>query len=166
MVRKLIMTVVLALAALGVRDMVTFAQAKLLPPGKFISNDMWHKELAKSGGGTLGIVAGQSYTIVPNMVVRTRLDGPNNASVHSADSDKADVTEINLILEGSGTFMTGGTLPDAKDRTKGITGGEAHDVKYGDIIVIPPGTPHWFSKINKSVTMVEIRYPGDVTKKK
>lgn len=164
--KKLIVrTIFVALVALGVRDLIVMAQGAMTPPGKFISSAQWHKGLDESKSD-LGIVAGQSYTIVPNLLVRRRLDGPNNASVHSAATDKADVTEIMEVLDGGGTFMTGGTPPDPKDRTKGIKGGEAHDVKAGDFVVIPPGTPHWFSKINDHVTMVETRFPGDVTKKK
>ena len=68
--------------------------------------------------------------------------------------------ETTFILDGSGTFVTGGMLPDPKDRTKGITGGEAHDVKAGDAIVVPAATPHWFKKINGHVTMLEVRSPS------
>ena len=45
-------------------------------------------------------------------------------------------------------------------------GGESHDVKPGDFIVIPPGTAHWFSKINGQITYLEVRLPGDVLAKK
>ena len=58
--------------------------------------------------------------------------------------------------------LTGGTMPDPNDRTAGIKGGESHDVKPGDFIVIPPGTAHWFSRINGQITYLEIRLPGDV----
>jgi len=30
-------------------------------------------------------------------------------------------------------------------------------VKTGDMIVIPAGVPHWFSKINGSITYVVVR---------
>src|SRR3954454_22846781 len=30
-------------------------------------------------------------------------------------------------------------------------GGESHDVKPGDFIVIPPGTAHWFSRIDRHI---------------
>jgi mannose-6-phosphate isomerase-like protein (cupin superfamily) len=101
------------------------------------------------------------------------LAGPNDASIHSTATDGAQVTEIMEVIDGSGTFMTGGTWIEKsdiayqkRDRTKGISGGEAHDVKAGDFVVIPPGTPHWFSKVNDHVTVVETRFPGDVTKGK
>lgn len=135
------------------------------PPGKFIASAQWKKELDENRP-TLGIVAGQTATIVPNMMVRRRLAGPNNASVHTAEGDKQDVTEIYLILEGSGTYVTGGTMPDPNNRTAGIQGGESHDVQPGAFIVIPPGTSHWFSKINDQITYLEVRFPGNVLAKK
>jgi mannose-6-phosphate isomerase-like protein (cupin superfamily) len=147
-------------AAALVQSLVVLAQT-VTPPGTYISTDQWRKELDASKPA-LGIVAGQTATIVPNVVVRRRLAGPNNASVHTAEGDKQYVTEIYQILEGSGTYVTGGTIPDPNDRTAGIKGGESHDVKPGDFIVIPPGTAHWFSKINDQITYLEIRLPGDV----
>jgi mannose-6-phosphate isomerase-like protein (cupin superfamily) len=56
--------------------------------------------------------------------------------------------------------------PDPNDRTKGITGGAAHDVKPRDAIVVPAGTPHWFRKINGHVTMLEIRIQSARSQKK
>jgi mannose-6-phosphate isomerase-like protein (cupin superfamily) len=114
-------------------------------------------ELGKSTS-PLGIVGGQAVTIAPGMVMRRRLSGPNNASMHSAETDKQDVTEIYEIVEGAGTFVTGGTF-DPKDRTAGIKGGESRRVSKGDFIVIPAGTAHWFSSIDGSITYLETRLP-------
>ena len=104
----------------------------------------------------LGIVAGQATTVVETktgqIVVRRRQDGPNNASVHD------DVTEIYNIVSGSGTFVTGGAFASAKDRTAGITGGVERHLTAGDFVVLPPGTPHWFRKIDGSITYVETRF--------
>jgi mannose-6-phosphate isomerase-like protein (cupin superfamily) len=115
-------------------------------------------ELDKSKS-PLGPVAGQSTTIVPDMVVRRRTAGPNNASVHDAATDKQDVTEVYLILEGGGTLVTGGTVPDPNNRTAGIKNGESRRVTRGDFVIIPAGTPHWFSNIDGSVTYLETRFP-------
>jgi mannose-6-phosphate isomerase-like protein (cupin superfamily) len=104
----------------------------------------------------LGIVAGQATTVVETgagqIVVRRRQDGPNNASVHD------DVTEIYNIVGGSGTFVTGGAFASASDRTAGISGGVSRHIQAGDFVVLPPGTPHWFSKIDGSITYVETRF--------
>ena len=158
--RFIVLTIFLGVAAALVHELILFAQTAT-PPGKYISREQWQKELDTSTP-RLGIVAGQTATIVPNVVVRRRQAGPNNASVHTAEGDKQYVTEIYQILEGSGTYVTGGTIPDPDNRTAGIKGGESRDVKAGDFIVIPPGTAHWFSKINGQITYLEVRLPGDV----
>jgi mannose-6-phosphate isomerase-like protein (cupin superfamily) len=93
------------------------------------------------------------------MVMRRRLAGPNNASIHSAETDKQDVTEIYEIVDGAGTFVTGGTFANPKDRTAGIAGGESRRVSKGDFIIIPAGTAHWFSSIDGSITYLETRLP-------
>lgn len=124
-------------------------------PGTVKTQPEINSALDKSAS-PLGIVAGQATTVVETgtgqIVVRRRQDGPNNASVHD------DVTEIYNIVSGSGTFVTGGTFASDKDRTAGISGGVARDVKPGDFVVLPPGTPHWFRKINGSITYVETRF--------
>jgi mannose-6-phosphate isomerase-like protein (cupin superfamily) len=134
------------------------AQAPPRPPGIYRSAPQIAADLEK-GVGPLGIAAGQRVDIVPGMVLRRRLAGPNNASVHSAESDKQDVTEVYQIVDGAGTFVTGGVLADPSDRTAGIRGGESHRVSRGDFIVIPAGTPHWFSAIEGSITYLETRFP-------
>ena len=108
----------------------------------------------------VGAVGGQAVTIVPGMVLRRRMAGPNNASVHTAAGDKQDVTEVYEIVDGAGTFVTGGTFANPADRTAGIKGGESRRVAKGDFIVIPAGTTHWFSSIEGSITYLEARFPN------
>lgn len=115
-------------------------------------------ELEKSVS-SVGAVGGQVVTIVPGMVLRRRMAGPNNASVHTAEGDKQDVTEVYEIVDGAGTFVTGGTILNPADRTAGIKGGESRRVSKGDFIIIPAGTPHWFSSIEGSITYLEARFP-------
>ena len=84
--------------------------------------------------------------------VPRRQAGPNNASVHN------DLTEIYHIVSGAGTFVTGGAIANPEDRTAGITGGVARHIEAGDFVILPPGTPHWFSQIDGSITYVETRF--------
>ena len=157
-------TILVAATAALVHGLALLAQT-VTPPGQYIPGAQWKKAL-DDNKPALGLVAGQTATIVPNLVIRRRLEGPNNASVHTAEGDKQDVTEVYQILDGSGTYVTGGSMPDPKDRTAGIKGGESHDVKPGDFIVIPPGTAHWFSRINGHITYLEARFPGNVMARK
>jgi mannose-6-phosphate isomerase-like protein (cupin superfamily) len=124
-------------------------------PGIVKPESQIRSELEKSTPA-LGIVAGQATTVVETgagqIVVRRRKDGPNNASVHD------DVTEIYNIVSGSGTFVTGGAFASATDRTAGIKGGASRHMQAGDFVVLPPGTPHWFSKIDGTITYVETRF--------
>jgi mannose-6-phosphate isomerase-like protein (cupin superfamily) len=108
----------------------------------------------------VGAVGGQAVNIVPGMVLRRRMAGPNNASVHTAEGDKQDVTEVYEIVDGAGTFVTGGTILNPSERTAGIKGGESRRVSKGDFIIIPAGTPHWFSSIEGSITYLETRFPS------
>ena len=83
------------------------------------------------------------------------------------------VSEVYHVMKGSGILVTGGTVVNSKTRAAdsievtredgpGITGtaiqgGVNHELKEGDVIVIPAGTPHWFSKINGSISYLVIR---------
>ena len=124
-------------------------------PGSIKTQSQINLELDRSTSA-LGVVAGQVTSVVETgtgqIVVRRRQDGPNNASVHD------DVTEIYNVVSGSGTFVTGGAIANPKDRTAGISGGVVRHIAAGDFVVLPPGTPHWFSKIDGSITYVETRF--------
>jgi mannose-6-phosphate isomerase-like protein (cupin superfamily) len=55
-----------------------------------------------------------------------------------------------IIVDGEGTFITGGRLTNPKQtapdqtRADGIEGGETHHLSKGDVITVPAGTPHWW----------------------
>jgi mannose-6-phosphate isomerase-like protein (cupin superfamily) len=78
-------------------------------------------------------------------------------------SEHSQITEIYHVISGSGTLLTGGTLANAKERSsdaeavKTLTGpsmegaeilnGTSRTIGPGDVIVIPPNTPHTFTEI-------------------
>jgi mannose-6-phosphate isomerase-like protein (cupin superfamily) len=80
--------------------------------------------------------------------------------------EHTDVTEIYSILSGQGTLVTGGTLISAKAPANGvggptmtgtgIMGGVARKVGPGDIIIIPPHTPHTFSEVTSDEIVYSI----------
>ena len=72
-----------------------------------------------------------------------------------------DATEIYYIVSGAGTFVTGGTIADPDNRSAGVTGGVEQRVEAGDFVILPPGTAHWFSDIEGSVTYVETRFTAE-----
>ncbi len=148
--RKIILTLLV-----GFAPFTSVFAAEGRAPGTVKTDAQIKSELDKSMSA-LGIVAGQVTSVAETgtgqMVVRRRQEGPNNASVHD------DLTEIYQIVAGSGTFVTGGTIKNPNERTAGISGGESRQVKAGDFVVLPPGTPHWFSKIDGAITYVETRF--------
>ena len=58
-----------------------------------------------------------------------------------------------ILVEGEATFITGGTMVDAKRtapdqmRAAAIEGGVMHHLSKGDVITIPAKTPHWFKEV-------------------
>lgn len=105
--------------------------------------------------------AGAAVTISPGIAVRRRSGAgePQYAIIHPFS------TEIYYIVEGTGTLVTGGALvmplapstdPDVV-RSKAIKDGMTRKVATGDVIVVPPGTPHWFSAIDGTITYLESR---------
>jgi glc operon protein GlcG len=81
------------------------------------------------------------------MVHASHRDAPGMAEVHELDAD------IIYVLEGTATFVTGGTADDLKQtapnefRGSGIRGGETRRIAKGDVLVVPKGTPHWFQQV-------------------
>ena len=81
------------------------------------------------------------------MVHASHRDGPGMAEVHTLDAD------IIHVLDGSATFVTGGTVENAKASAPGeirgtaIRNGEERRISKGDVLIVPAGTPHWFKEV-------------------
>lgn len=106
----------------------------------------------ESGGGGASVQISDPGDLVPEVMVRRRFASEsNNASVHP------NRDEIYQVMEGGGVLMTGGTFVDLQDRPAGIRGGEERQIGPGDFVVIPAGVPHWFSRIDGSITYVNTR---------
>ena len=87
------------------------------------------------------------------------------------------MTEVYHIIDGSGTFVTGGTIANAQPvptnnvihtilvgpSTTGsaIEGGQSRHVGPGDVIIVPPGVAHWFSKVDADMNYLVVRVDGD-----
>lgn len=68
-------------------------------------------------------------------------------------------TELLYITEGSGIITTGGTLvPAAAGKPASIANGVEQRFTKGDVIIVPVGSPHWFSVIDTPVTYLEVRW--------
>ena len=105
--------------------------------------------------------AGVSVTISPGISVRRRMSGVPQYSVVHPHS-----VEIYRLLRAAEpcNWWPAHTTPheqtsdDLMRTLHGIEGGLARRVKEGDILVLQPGTPHWFSSIDgDSITYMESR---------
>ena len=109
-------------------------------PVLFFDNSQVSTSFAK--GAVLLDGAGRNY-----MVHTSRRDAPGMAEVHTLDTD------IIYVMEGTATFVTGGTTVEAKEiapneiRGLRIEGGDTHRLSKGEVIVVPNGVPHWFKEV-------------------
>ena len=72
--------------------------------------------------------------------------------------------EFFYVVDGSATLVTGGKLVNEKSNGDnlsgtGIEGGSPRQVAKGDFVIVPEGTPHWFSTINGNITLMSFRLP-------
>jgi len=107
------------------------------------------------------------------VVHRGKLATPAPESVAEHDL----VSEVYHIIDGTATLVTGPDLVDKKRRpadletvrlfngpgnnSASIRNGVAHELKAGDVIVIPAGTGHWFTKIDDHITYLMVRIDPD-----
>ena len=82
-----------------------------------------------------------------------------NAAVHETEA------ELFYVVDGSATLVTGGKLTketrtNAENLTgAGIDGGTSRRVAKGDFVMVPEGTPHWFSAIDGTVVLMSLHLP-------
>ena len=107
------------------------------------------------------------------MVYRGKLAAPAADSVAEHDL----VSEVYHIIEGTATLVLGPDLVDMKRRpatqetvrlfngpgnnASAIRNGVAHELKPGDVVVIPAGTGHLFTKIDDHITYLMVRIDPD-----
>ena len=72
-------------------------------------------------------------------------------------------TDVLYVIDGSATFITGGTMVGGKTTKAGqwlgtdIKGGETHQLTKGDVIVVPAGVPHWFKEVPSTVSYFVVK---------
>lgn len=107
------------------------------------------------------------------MVYRTKLDRPAPNSVAEHDH----VSEVYHIISGSATLVLGPDIVNRQRRPStlqtvrefngpgnngdDIRNGVAYNLKPGDVVVIPAGTGHWFTKIDDHINYLMVRIDPD-----
>jgi mannose-6-phosphate isomerase-like protein (cupin superfamily) len=107
------------------------------------------------------------------VVHRGKLASPAPESVAEHDQ----VSEVYHIIDGTATLMLGPDIVGAKRRPatletvrlfngpgsngSSIRNGTSYDLKAGDVVVIPAGTGHWFTKIDDHIDYLMVRIDPD-----
>jgi mannose-6-phosphate isomerase-like protein (cupin superfamily) len=107
------------------------------------------------------------------LVYRGKLAAPAPDAVAEHDQ----VSEVYHIIDGSATLVTGPDIVGKKRRpadneavkmlngpgnnAASIRNGVSHQLKAGDVMIIPAGTGHWFTKIDDHITYLMVRIDPD-----
>ena len=107
------------------------------------------------------------------MVYRKKLDAPAKDSVAEHDL----VSEVYHIIDGSATLKLGPDITNMQRRPatqetvrlfngpgnngSEIRNGKTYQLKVGDVVVIPAGTGHQFTKIDDHITYLMVRIDPD-----
>lgn len=100
------------------------------------------------------------FTLAPyNVNVERRLAQPQGASLHEAQA------ELFYVIDGSGTFLTGGSLVgETRNGTnrsgKAIEGGTRQAFAKGDFLLVPSGVAHQFVDLGAPVVLMSIYLPN------
>jgi mannose-6-phosphate isomerase-like protein (cupin superfamily) len=105
------------------------------------------------------------------VVYRPKLTTPGTVAEHD------QVSEVYHVISGSATLMTGPDLIDPQRRppdnravkqlngpgndAKSIRNPTTHNLKPGDVIVIPAGVGHWFTRIDDHIEYLMVRIDPD-----
>ncbi|PYQ95926.1 MAG: hypothetical protein DMF96_20435 [Acidobacteria bacterium] len=145
-------------SATDVTDAELKAVIKLAPPDGIADQQLRVVDMGK-------------YNVAIGVLHRSAKPARQGAISHS------QVTEIYHMMEGSGTFVTGGAMVDPTPAPPdgiihkvlvgpsingtAIRNGQSRKVGPGDVIVVPPGVAHWFSAVESDMNYLVVRVDAD-----
>ena len=105
------------------------------------------------------VVSINEYNVGVGVVHRAKTSGAQAGG----GIEHSQITEIYHVIEGDATLVTGGSMDNLSEfpadhpvvtvlngpSTRGgpIQNGVSRKIGPGDVVIIPPNTPHWFSEI-------------------
>jgi mannose-6-phosphate isomerase-like protein (cupin superfamily) len=98
------------------------------------------------------LIPGDAYNVQTN-----KRTANGNIEIHEKETD------IFYIMDGSATIVVGGAAVEPTQTRPGqmtakdIRGGQSYNLKKGDVLVIPAGTPHWFKQVNGSINYLTVK---------
>jgi mannose-6-phosphate isomerase-like protein (cupin superfamily) len=145
-------------------------------PGTYIPNEEIQAYLKRAvAANTIdqqvrAVDVGKSNVAI-GLVHRARLTKPQPVAEHDL------VSEVYHIISGTATLVLGPDLVNKERRpadnvavrmlngpgnnAASIRNGVSHELKAGDVVVIPAGTGHWFTKIDDHITYLMVRIDPD-----
>ena len=101
----------------------------------------------------------------------------SNYKIHASRRDAAGLVEVHEkdtdiihVITGTATLVTGGRVVGGKAvaaeeiRGTDVKGGETREIKAGDVVVVPNGTPHWFKTVPAPMTYYVVKVRAEGTK--
>ena len=156
MVGVALLVIVLSLALVAARSVAAGATPETPSPAKVRYYRAENVTKSFAEGAVLYAEPTTNY-----MIHTSRRTAAGMAEVHTLDTD------LIYVLEGSATFVTGGTVLSprntAPDEIRGaaIDGGETRVIAKGDVIIVPAGTPHWFRDVRGPILYYTVKVrPG------
>ena len=132
-------------------------------PARIVANDVSDQQVRALDIGKINVDIGVVY--------RRTLSGESPVAEHDL------VSEVYHIIDGSATLVTGPDIVDPKRRPAtnenvrmlngpgsngvSIRNGMTYQLKAGDVIVIPAGVGHWFTKIDDHIRYLMVRIDPD-----
>ena len=134
-----------------------------LAPGRIVAKDVSDQQVR-------ALDIGKSHVDI-GIVYRRPLSGESPVAEHDL------VSEVYHIIDGSATLVTGPDIEGMKRRPStnenvrmlngpgsngtSIRNGVTYELKAGDVIVIPAGVGHWFTKIDDHIRYLMVRIDPD-----
>src|SRR5580698_9620345 len=132
-------------------------------PSRIVANDVSDQQVRALDIGKINVDIGVVY--------RRTLTAENPVAEHDL------VSEVYHIIDGSATLVTGPDIEGAQRRpatnenvrllngpgsnATSIRNGATYQLKAGDVIVIPAGVGHWFTKIDDHIRYLMVRIDPD-----